>query len=112
MKKMGNSKRYLTTEERRSALKLVYKNDDWPGKVDRMSNKQVYAIFDKFRKCGRISYDDYGNMIFRNDEEVKKLQEERSGVHQLTLDEYLKQKEFDERKKAQEAKNILKGDNK
>lgn len=102
-------KKYLTSKQRRAALKLVYNDADWLDKVDRMTNKQVYAIFDKFRLSGRISYDDYGNLIFRNNEEVKKLQEARSGVHQVTLDEYLKDIEFKEREKAKQNKEIQKG---
>lgn len=102
-------KKYLTTKQRRAALKLVYNDPEWPDKVDRMSNAQVYAIFDKFRISGRISYDDYGNLIFRNEDEVRKLQEARSGVHQVTLDEYLKELEFKEREQTRKAKDIQKG---
>ena len=108
-KEAFDKKRYLTTVQRRAALKLVYNESDWPEKVDRMSNRQVYAIFDNLRRTGQISYDDYGNLIFRTKDEVRKLQEARSGVHQVTLDEYLKELEFKEREQAKTAKDFQKG---
>lgn len=87
------AKRYLTTEQRRSALKLAYNDREWINRVDKMQSKQVYAIYDKFCKDGIISFDDNGNMYFKTKEEVQKLKEARQGFHQITLDEYLKENE-------------------
>ena len=42
------AKRYLTPEQRRSALKLAYTDRDWVSKVDKMPPKQIYAIFFSF----------------------------------------------------------------
>ena len=84
--------RYLTTEQRRSALKLAYSDRNWISKIDKMPSKQVYAIFDKLKKEERIIFDDNGNLIFRTSEEVKKMKEKGSGYHQITLDEYLKER--------------------
>jgi len=84
--------RYLTTEQRRSALKLAYSDRKWIAYVDKMPANQVYAIFDKFKKEERISFDNNGNLIFRTREEVEKMKEKRSGYHQITLDEYLKER--------------------
>ena len=94
---MDTKKRYLTTEQRRSALKLAYSDRYWIERVDRMPNKQVYAIFDKLRKDGMINFDDNGNIYFRSIQEVKDLKkkrkEEKEG-HQITIDEWLKEKEY------------------
>ena len=101
---MKKGSRYLTTEQRRSALKLAYDDRAWIDKVDKMPNKQVYAIFDSFRKSGQIAYDNSGNLIFRSKDEVKKLKEAREGVHQVTLDEYLKDLEMKEREQNRKEK--------
>lgn len=101
--------RYLTTEQRRSALKLAYNDRGWISKVDKMPNKQVYAIFDKMRKSGQITYDDAGNLIFRTKEEVKKLREVKTG-HQITFDEYMKYQEEQRIEKERITKDILKGE--
>lgn len=83
-------KRYLTTEQRRSALKLAYNDRDWVDKVDTMSNKQVYAIFDNLKRKGMIVLDGYGNISFKSKGEIKKIKEARKerGFHQITLDEF------------------------
>lgn len=83
-------KRYLTTEQRRSALKLAYNDRDWIDKVNTMSSKQVYAIFDNLKKKGMIVLDGYGNISFRSKGEIKKIKEARKerGFHQITLDEF------------------------
>lgn len=84
--------RYLTTEQRRSALKLAYTDRNWVNKVEKMPDIQVYAIFDKFRKDGMINFDDNGNIFFRSKEEVKELKkrrEESRNGHQITLDEFM-----------------------
>ena len=94
---MDTKKRYLTTEQRRSALKLAYSDRNWVEKIDMMPNKQVYAIFDKLRKDEIINFDDNGNIYFRSRQEVrdlkKKRKEEKEG-HQITIDEWLKEKEY------------------
>ena len=84
--------RYLTTEQRRSALKLAYSDRNWISKIDKMPSNQVYAIFDKLKKEGIINFDDNGNVYFKSREEVNKMKEKRSGYHQITLDEYLKER--------------------
>lgn len=84
-------KRYLTTEQRRSAIKLAYNDRNWIDKVNVMSNKQVYAIFDKLKKDGIINLDGNGNIFFRTREEVnelKKRRKEQNRCHQITLDEF------------------------
>ena len=83
-------KRYLTTEQRRSALKLAYSDRDWVDKVDTMSNKQVYAIFDNLKRKGMIVLDGCGNIFFRTREEVNELKKRRKerGYHQITIDEF------------------------
>ena len=70
------SKRYLTTEQRRSALKLVYGDRN-----------------DKLCKDGVINFDDNGNVFFKTKEELQKIKEARQGFHQITFDEYLQEKE-------------------
>lgn len=87
------SKRYLTTEQRRSALKLAYGDRKWIDRVDKMQPKQVYAIFDKLCKDGVINFDDNGNVFFKTKEELQKIKEARQGFHQITFDEYLQEKE-------------------
>ena len=94
-----SNKKYLTTEQRRSALKLAYDSRDWINKVDKMPSIQVYAIFDKLRKDGIINLDEKGNIFYRSREEVKKIKERRSGYHQITLDEWLEEKSKLEEKK-------------
>ena len=91
--KISSKTRYLTTEQRRSALKLAYDDRTWIDKVDRMPNKQVYAIFDTMRKSGQIVFDDAGNLLFRSKEEVRKIKEARTGYHQITFDEWAKEQE-------------------
>lgn len=89
---MQERQRYLTTEQRRSALKLAYMDKDWVEKVERMSNTQIYAIFNKFKADGVINFDDNGNIFFRTKEEVKELKkrrEEAKNGHQITLDEFM-----------------------
>lgn len=86
-------KRYLTTEQRRSALKLAYSTSKWIDRIDDMSDKQVYAVFDKFVKDGLINFDEKGNIFFRSKEEVQELKEKRLGVHQMTIDEWIQEKE-------------------
>jgi len=86
------AKRYLTTEQRKSALKLAYADRDWVSKVDKMPPKQIYAIFNKLKKDGIINLDGHGNVFFRTREEVNELKERRDGFHQITLDEYMQSK--------------------
>lgn len=89
-------KRYLSTEQRRSALKLAYSNKEWINKVDSMPNKQVYAVFDKMKKDGIINFDSNGNVFFKSRAEInelKKRREESRNGHQITLEEYMKEKE-------------------
>ena len=109
MNKEPSKQRYLTTEQRRSALKLAYNDRGWISRVDKMPNKQVYAIFDKMRKSGQITYDDAGNLIFRTKEEIKKLKEAKTG-HQITFDEYMKYQEEQCIEKERKTKDILKGE--
>lgn len=90
---MKMAEKNLTLVQKKSALKLAYKVQGWVDNIDNMSNKQVYAIFDKLRSDGIISYDDNANMYFKTKEEVQKLKEARQGFHQITLDEYLKENE-------------------
>lgn len=101
-------KQYLTTNQRREILKAIYVDKDWVYKIDNMPNKQIYAMFESLKKCGKISYDDAGNMIFKSDEEVKKLKEARQGWHQITLDEFLKEEEFKKRQTERKEKENLK----
>lgn len=85
------NKRYLTTEQRRSALRLAYADRDWVNKVDKMKPNQVYAIYDKLRMDGVINFDDKGNIFFRTPEEVKELKKKRQEAkcgHQITFDEF------------------------
>jgi len=87
-------KRYLTLDQKRAALKLAYKEQHWVDKVDKMSSMQVYAIFDQFCMNGTIYFDDYKNIHFRSKEEVQELKEKRLGIHQITLDEWIKSKDI------------------
>lgn len=91
--KASSKTRYLTTEQRRSALKLAYDDRAWIDKVDKMPSKQVYAIFDTMRKSGQIAFDDAGNLFFRSKEEVRKIKESSYRYHQITLDEWAKEQE-------------------
>ena len=86
-------KRYLTTEQRRSALKLAYNTSKWIDRIDDMSDKQVYAIYDHLCEIGMIYFDEKRNMHFRSKEEVQELKERRLGVHQMTIDEWIQEKE-------------------
>lgn len=83
----------LTTEQKRAALKLAYADRDWIDKIDKMPNLQVYAIYDHLCKIGMIYFDEKGNIFFRSKEEVQELKEKRLGVHQMTIDEWLQEKE-------------------
>lgn len=84
--------RYLTTEQRRSAIMLAYNDRKWLERVRKMPALQVYAVFEKFKKDGVINFDDNGNIYYRTPKEVQKLkikrEEARSGCHQITLDEF------------------------
>lgn len=45
----------MSTQNERDALKLVYPNSDsWLAKVDKMSDRQVTAIYIKFRSQGKL----------------------------------------------------------
>ena len=97
--------KYLTTKEKRSLLKLAYVDKDWIDRIDNMPNKQVYAIFEGLKKCGKISFDDNLNIIIRTDEEVKELKDIRQGWHQMDFDDWMKiqnQKEIDKNRKEKE----------
>ena len=91
----------LSTSERRSILKMLRLNDfedfkKWSDQVDHMPTKQVYAIFNKMKADGYINFDGDGKVFFRTKEEVKylkKMRDEAKNGHQITLDEYLKEKE-------------------
>lgn len=95
--------RYLTTEQRRSALKLAYGDDrEWIAKVEKMHDKQIYAVFNKLRMDGLINFDQHGNIYFRSREEVNELKKRREIIHsyhQITLDEWLKDNNRKEKKK-------------
>lgn len=95
------AKRYLTTEQRRSALRLAYCDRAWTDKVDKMPRLQVYAIFDSFVKTGRIKFDEYGNLHFDNSSKKK----EPEKYHQITFDEYLKDIEQKRNERKEELKN-------
>lgn len=108
MSKTSSKTRYLTTEQRRSALKLAYDDRAWIDKVDKMSNKQVYAIFDTMRKSGQIAFDDVGNLFFRSKEEVRKIKEARTGYHQITFDEWTKEQEASKINKERKEIGVIK----
>ena len=90
------TKRYLTVEQRRAAIKLAYSDRNWIDKVDSMPTKQICGIFDNLKKIGMINFDERGNIFFRSKEEVKELKKRRQEAHnghQITLEEYMKEKE-------------------
>lgn len=94
------AKRYLTSEQRRSALKLAYADRNWVDKVNKMPAKQVYAIFDKLKRDCIINLDSNGNLYFLSRSEANELKRRKEiahGYHQITLDEFfgdiLKEKE-------------------
>lgn len=92
------NKPYLSTLARRAAIMQVYHTDEWEDKVQRMSNLQVYAIYDSFCKDGYIWFDECNDMHFRTPEEVKELRRKRKEAHgsghQITLEEYFKDEEI------------------
>ena len=65
----------MTNSERRTWLKKQYPNDTWARKVDKMSDRQVYAIWQS---------------IDRKQKAAAKAEAEN---HQLTLDEWVQNKE-------------------
>lgn len=94
--KNNHLKPHLTTDMRRKLIAKAYKNDEWKNKVQTMNHFQVYAIYDKFVKEGRIYYDEVGVAHFRTSEELKKLKEAQTDFHtkchQITIDEWLEAK--------------------
>lgn len=104
------AKRYLTTEQRRSALKLAYADREWVYKVDAMPPKQVYAIFDKLRKDEMINFDENGNIYFRSRQEVNDLKKKRKEAingHQMTFDEWAKQENEKDIQKQRKTKEYI-----
>ena len=104
---MQKKNRYLTTEQKRYALKLVYAKKEWIDKVNAMSNKQVYAIFDKMKMDGIINFNDDGSIFFRTKEEAKELKERRQGFHQMNFDDWAKQQEIMKIEKERKEKEKL-----
>lgn len=39
----------MSIEQMRKAIKEAYPGADWPSKVDKMSDRQVFAVYDRLR---------------------------------------------------------------
>ena len=103
-------KRYLTTEQKRSALKLAYADREWVDSVDNMPKKQVYAIYDQLKRDGIINFNDDGSIFFRTREEVRELKKRRREArigHQMTFDEWAKMQNQMEIDESRRTKNLI-----
>ena len=79
----------MTTDQMRHAISRVYPSENWRHKVDKMSDGQVFAIYQKFLAEGKLDSD-------RQYKPVNKIQISRKEYEAKYLGEFIFKKEKEE----------------
>ena len=88
---------YIPVEKRKKAIMKAYNDtESWVLQVNKMPIVQICAIFDNLVRQGRIVVHENGNLSYKTLDDLRKERKLKNEVkcgHQMTLDEWLKEKE-------------------